>query len=108
LAVSFLAVGCVAPKPVSEPMSGWNRLPDRDQSLNKSLIDDCQSYVRPLRAEGHFIDDSDIWFFQNGSGQHAIEIEMTTDRRQLVHVLIYDKNDKRIKVIKYASGWYRY
>jgi hypothetical protein len=115
--IAILAGGCVAPKPLSDPMSGWTRLPDRDQpdrnpKLEKSFKEDYQSYVHSLQAEGYFI-DGNIFFFQNGSGQLAVLIEFspinnTPPSEQLAHVLIYDKNNKRIKVIKYKTGWYSY
>src|ERR1700721_1658213 len=89
---AILAGGCVSPKPISDPMSGWTRLPDRDQpdlvtgyypvgshgsmpqgngevnrhqpdrdqTVDKSVIEDCQSYAHSLQAEGYFIDVGDI------------------------------------------------
>jgi hypothetical protein len=139
--IATLAGGCVGPKPLSDPMSGWTRLPDRDQpdlvtgyypvgpddlnrspvphqpdrdqKVDKSVIEYCQSYAHSLQAEGYSIDVGSIWFYQNGSGQLAaiidfLPINNTPPSEQLAHVLIYDKNNKRIRVIKYRTGWYSY
>ena|SRR5271170_6396647 len=139
--IAILAGGCVGPKPLSDPMSGWTRLPDsdqpdltdrpggwntsgfsrlsvphqpdRDQKVDKSVIEDCQSYAHSLQAKGYFIDVGSIWFYQNRSGQLAaiidfLPINNAPSSEQLLHFLIYDKNNKRISVMKYRTGWYRY
>jgi hypothetical protein len=131
--IAILAGGCVGPKPVSDPMSGLTRLPDRDQpyvmgglwpDVDKSVIEDCQSFVHSLKVEGYYITDDQFCLFQNKSGQLVglIEVQSTNNppssdqlshtSEHLIHVLIYDKNNKRIKVIKYRTGlrryWYRY
>jgi hypothetical protein len=44
--------------------------------------------------------------FEDGTGQHAVEIRIGLDATNWRHILIYDKNDNRIKTIKYADGHY--
>ena len=44
--------------------------------------------------------------FEDGNGQHAIRIEIPLNGTWWEHVLIYNKNNTRIKVIKYANGHY--
>ena len=104
---------------------GWIRLQDRDQpditidhllyksAVEKSIVADCQSYVHSLQVEGYFIPEKNIFFFQNTSGQLAalidfLPINNTYQGEALVSVLIYDKNNKRIKVIKYRTGGHGY
>ena len=43
-----------------------------------------------------------IGFYEDGTGQHAVEIEEALHGTWWFHVLIYDKGDKRIKTIKYS------
>jgi hypothetical protein len=97
--------GCVSPTPVPDPLAGWkvelNHRPDQ------TIVKDYQDYIQEtLSGKGYFIDENNIWFFKDGSGQHAIKIEIPLNGVWREHVLIYDKDNKRIKVIKYAGGRY--
>ena len=44
---------------------------------------------------------------EDGTGQHAVTIAVDLGGTEWSHVLTYDKNDKRVRVIKYISGHYR-
>lgn len=71
-------------------------------------MDDYQNYIQKLPPnESSFITKFYIKFFEDGTGQHAVEISIPLNGTWRKHVLIYDKDDKRIKVIKYAGGEYR-
>jgi len=43
----------------------------------------------------------------DGAGQHAVQIEVALNGKWWRHILVYDKNNKRIKTIKYSPGHYR-
>ena len=49
----------------------------------------------------------DTWalllYFENGTGEHAVNIQIFEGNKNASwqHVLIYDKDNKRIKTIKY-------
>jgi hypothetical protein len=109
LAAFVWVVGCAASKPAPDPLAGWKILFSRDyEKLNKAITDDYRDYIQKLPpAEKYYVMESDIWFYEDGTGQHAIRIEIPLNGTWWSHVLIYDKNDKRIKTIKYASGGYR-
>ena len=47
-----------------------------------------------------------IFFFENETGQHAVQIRIGINGTSWEHILIYDKDNKRIKAIKYISGRY--
>jgi hypothetical protein len=47
-----------------------------------------------------------ISVFEDGTGQHAILMFIPVDGTFLNYILIYDKNDKRSKTIKYSAGHY--
>ena len=108
LLVSFLADGCL-PKPSPDPLVGWQAcLSKEDNVFEKAIEDDYRSYIRSLPAhERYYVQDYDIWFLKDGTGQHAVKINIPLNGVWRSHVLIYDKNNKRIKVIKYVSGYYR-
>jgi hypothetical protein len=46
-------------------------------------------------------------YFNDGAGQHAVQIEVALNGTWWRHILIYDKDNKRIKAIKYSFGKYR-
>jgi len=47
-----------------------------------------------------------LHFFEDGEGQQAVNITIGLKGRYWRHILIYDKNNKRIKRIKYPTGYY--
>jgi len=86
----------------SNPLVGWKpdfSPPPIDQAIEK----DCHDYIQTLPPkERQFVGPID--FFEDTSGQHAVEITIGLNGTNWGHVLIYDKDGKRIKVIKYISG----
>jgi len=72
---------------------------------NKAITGDYKAYVQTLSPEERkYL--STILFYEDGTGQHAVRITIGLNGTVWRHVLIYDRNDKRIKTIKYASGDY--
>jgi hypothetical protein len=72
----------------------------------KAIETDSQDFIqrlppkeRPYASWGHY--------YKDGTGQHAIEIQIALDGTDWVYVLIYDKDNKRVKVYKYVAGNYR-
>jgi hypothetical protein len=45
-------------------------------------------------------------FYQDKTGQFAVRLELAVNGVWWVHILIYDQNFKRIKVIRYRNGRY--
>ena len=105
LTAFIMAAGCV-PKPTPNPLVGWQRdyntRPD-DPIIEKDCNDFMQTFQpvgqRPAQVTG---------IFKDGAGQHAANIEIFEYHKNASwqYFLIYDKDDKRIKVIKY--GYCRY
>ena len=105
LAAFVCVAGCTTPKHTPNPLEGFKSCPGGH--LDKTITDDYQNYIRQLPSqEKSYVQWSDIWFYENKAGQHAVRIEIALDRVTREHVLIYDKDDKRVKVIKYANGRY--
>jgi hypothetical protein len=124
LAAYVLGSGCTAPKPALDPLAGWKGMGsmtwnglktpgERPPPLPEAIIDDYQGYIKKLPMhKGHFVDRSESYFidrvsfFEDGTGKHAVQIRIPLDGVEWEHVLIYDKDNKRINATKYASGKY--
>lgn len=104
LAALAFGSGCAAPKPAPNPLAGWkvafNKEPD--QTITK----DYQEYIQDLPA-GERIYARVSQYLEDGTGRHAIVIEIALNGTWWNHILIYDENDKRVKVIKYSPGGYQ-
>jgi hypothetical protein len=103
LAALFWQTGCAKPAP--DPLTGWHFSSLDNLNSNKLITDDYRDYISKLpQGESKFV--GPIQFFEDGTGQHAVRIEIALNGTDWAHVLIYDKGSKRIKVIKYVSGHY--
>ena len=106
LAAFIFATGC-ATMPQPDPLAGWNVLLGHDsENLDKAITQDYQSYIAALpKRESKQI--CLTWFLGDGRGDHAVKFEIALNGTDWTHVLFYDKNNRRMKVIKYVSGHYR-
>jgi hypothetical protein len=112
--ITFVALlcstGCVT-RPVdpfelfsshTNPVAGWKDLSFSKNSKPSPAIEkDCHDFRSKLWGFVSFQDYS-----EDGTGQHAIRIQVGRDGTYWTYVLIYDRNDKRIKTKKYISGHY--
>ncbi|HXB60391.1 MAG TPA: hypothetical protein VNU95_12530 [Candidatus Acidoferrales bacterium] len=108
LCAAFIWVaGCASPNP--DPLAGWQYLLHVGHShFDKAVVDDYWDYIHKLpHDESKVVDEYHINEYENEAGQHAVKIETPVDGVYWEHVLIYDRNNKRIKTIKYAGGHYR-
>lgn len=112
LAILIWTAGCATQKP--DPLTGWTfrefdeYLPIRDQhhySLDNAVTEDYQDFItrNKLNLLGAI-----TGFYEDGTGQHAVKIVAFPPNQNSVwhYALIYDKDNKRIKIIKY--GYYRF
>jgi hypothetical protein len=102
LSAAFVSgCSCSASKPAADPLAGWQG--DFNEQPNQIIVNDYQNYIKQLPTEeGKSV--LIIGWLKNGSGQHAIKIKTGTEGPDWEHILIYDKDNKRIKTIKYLSG----
>jgi hypothetical protein len=86
---------------------GWKDCWSQDPSkLDKAITDDYRDYIEKLSSKER-PNVGGIHLFEDGTGQHAVEITVNLNGTRWEHVLIYDQQHKRMKVIRYASGRYR-
>jgi hypothetical protein len=88
-------------------LAGWKVLFSAEiEKLNPSIKNDFQEYIQSLppneRESANY-----VHYYEDGEGQHALRFEVPINGVDWAHVLIYDRNNKRIKVIKYVSAYYR-
>ena len=100
-----LIVGCVT-QPNPDPLGGWKPLYGREEEkVDAGIRDDYQSYIQKLPNGEERV--APTFLFEGPSGQHAMKMTSGANGTVWVHILIYDKDNKRIKTIRYASGGYR-
>ena len=95
--------GCNLIKPRPDPLTGWHF---ETQNPDERIDRDYHLYIQELS-----LDERNglgpALYYKDGSGQHAIAIMIGINNRTWRHILIYDKDDHRIKTIKYVSGGYQ-
>ena len=75
-----------------------------DGCIDKAIKEDYQNYLKtngciPLEGPS---------FFKDGTGQHAVQIQVETmDSDLIVYIFIYDKSNNRMKIKKYYNGHIR-
>jgi hypothetical protein len=99
-------VGCATQTP--DPLAGWKPLFGRDyEKANEVIRGDYRDYIQKLPSEQRN-NVGPIFLFEDVAGQHAAEFELGVNGKVWEHILIYDKNNKRIKTtIKYTNSGYR-
>ena len=120
--------GCEMFASHTNPLADWKQMApvgciDGEMSAEVSTIpgysqisDDVQTYVNQLPVDqGPTWDPSprrwcywleDMAFYEDGTGQHAVGFTILHDGTSWGYVLIYDKNNKRIKTGRYVIGHY--
>jgi hypothetical protein len=104
LAAFIEVAGCSTKTP--DPLAAWHFSFSQDPGkINKAIQDDYRAYIQKLPPEEkNYI--GVVSLFEDGTGQLAIRIETNERNESWYHVLIYDKEGKRVKIIKYFSGRY--
>ena len=101
VALAF-AFGCYPSKPTPDPLEGFYVTATMDPDSYKAIDEDSKNYIQTLSPKEK--DMAGREFFEDDNGRHAVKITYTLNDRNWVHVLIYDKNNHRIKAVKYVSG----
>jgi len=121
LAVSVLLSGCAfLLHPIdstfarhSNPIADWTfrpfdeYSPPRDQhhyELSKAITDDYQQFIADKKFP--YPPDTITGFFDDGKGKRAVQISIPLKGVSRFFVLVYDRYDKRIKVIEWSGGYY--
>jgi len=101
-----LGCGCNTSKPTPDPLASFHFSSLNNLHANKIIETDYQNYIQKLPAsEKDFV--GSMGFSEDNTGQHAVHLTIGVGGTWWEHILIYDKDNKRIKVIKYRNGGYR-
>jgi hypothetical protein len=106
MAVFLLGFGCNTSKPTPDPLAGYHRGDEANMDKNKAITDDYKTYIHTLSPDEQKY-AGPILFYEDGTGQHAVVIEVDLKPNAWNHVLIYDKDNVRIKVMKYIDHQFR-
>ena len=94
---------CTSPKPTPDPLAGFHAA---SKNPDQVIVDDYQNYIQNLSPEEKKYANAN-GYFEDGTGQHAVRIEVDIEGKNAwYHILFYDKDSKRTKVIKYFKGRY--
>ena len=107
MSLFILGCGCNTSKPTPDPLAGFHASDLGNLDSNKAITDDYKNYIQTLSPEERkYI--GVYGFYENGTGQHAVKIEVDLGGKDCwYHILFYDKENKRIKIIKYYNGRYQ-
>ena len=101
LAFFVFGFGCNTSKPTPDPLAEWQKIYTHDP--DPAIVKDYQDYIQSLSSkEKKYATYDDE--FEDGTGRHAVLITIGLNGTNWRHILIYDKDNKRIKTIKYVSG----
>jgi uncharacterized protein YceK len=81
--------------------------PATHSPLDQAIKDDYENFIKGKNFRYGPEYGGSIDFFEDGTGKHAVKIVRAIDdgRDSVTYILIYDKSDVRIKVIKYK--WFK-
>lgn len=95
--------GCSCSTTKSDPLAEWQKYYGK---LDKSIVADYENYIQKLSPDERTY-MGPMFFYEDGTGQHAVRIETDIGGKDCwYHILFYDKENKRIKVVKYFCGTY--
>src|SRR5579863_362496 len=100
-AVLVWIVGCARFAQHPDPLAGWHV--SLDEEPDKVIMEDSHKYLTSL-SPGEMAHARLSQYFKDGTGQHALEIIIGVNGTNWRHVLFYDRDDKRIKTVKYVTG----
>lgn len=116
LAAIICISGCVAPKQKSDPLAGWNPVGDISYRVNpegsflgsdpcsQTIIDDVKRFIHTFPPAQRGAGAGPFQLYEDGTGQHAVGFEVFVGPyTSYRYALFYNKEDKRVKVVKYGE-----
>ena len=102
-AAIFSGCSCSTSKPPPDPLAGFHAA---SKNPDQAIAIDYQNYIQKLSLKkSEFV--GSVNFLEDGTGLQAIDSAVGISGRWWRHVLIYDKENKRIKVVVSKTGKYQ-
>ena len=92
--------------PLRDPLKGWTSLGSKtghSYETPDAITQDIQSYLAEQKSHGH-PSVLGTTFYEDGTGRHAVRMEVYFDGYTWNYTLIYDNSNVRTKAIKYIIG----
>jgi hypothetical protein len=104
LIVTLLGAGCASSNQSANPLAGWGL--QLNEQPSPKIVNDYQAYIQGLPPKIRNAAGGPFWYFKNGTGGQAIKIEIPINNVFQEHLLIYNADGTRVKVIVYSGGRY--
>ena len=109
-----VAAGCASSGPAANPIADWTFRPfddyvppgqQRHYQLNKAITDDYQNYIKDHKLS---LFGMITGYHENAEGDRAVDFVAFPpgEKSSWHYVLIYNKDNERIKTIKYDHRSY--
>ena len=114
IAIYLGVSACAPPVPHNDPMQGWQEVRTfaepfyKTVPIPKTIRQDVQAFIRTLSGQEKYDTEADFneLYWEDGTGQHAVVFNVPHDGEHWHYALIYDRNNRRVKVLKYSTGSY--
>jgi hypothetical protein len=107
-------VGCASVDPVKgwnghnanlDPPNLTNYFSGKIYYVDEAILDDYPKFIEQLKKKYPHLYVSEVDFYEDGTGQHAIKLTIETEMRDYrEYYLMYDKSNVRTKVIKGSTS----
>jgi hypothetical protein len=107
----FLLSGCATGRTALEEWKVSRKTPE-GCPFAKAICEDYKRYLERLSGKQKtLLSDWDLEFYEDGNGRHAVMIRNVRKVGWVFnytynHILIYNKRNKRTKVMRYRTGTY--
>jgi len=109
--------GCATKEP--DPLAGWKSIGDISYVVdskhnypskvqcNTEIIQDVQNFIQKLPSNERGYNLGPFQLYEDGTGQHAVEFkDFVGPYTSVQYAIFYDRQNKRIKVVKYGHSQY--
>jgi len=93
--------------PDPDPLVGWKHVSDVKPA--PAIVTDYQSYIEELppdQRKALIVNDYMVKLFEDSKGSCAMEIRVLVEQTLWRHILVYDESNSRVKVMRYANGYF--
>ena len=101
--------GCASILLHINPLKDWTPVAMlADASIPATIRQDAMTYIQqlPKSARNSAQMESNLEYWEDGAGQRAVVLNSSCDGQRWQYALIYNRNNQRVKVLRYSVGGY--